>query len=285
MDILWKRRGKRRDGLVCREKNGVPFLSFGLLEACDFVKQGFSTRMGGVSEGDCASMNLGFSRGDERERVMENYRRMAAALDMPMERMVLSKQTHTTNVRVVTEADAGNGIVRPLPYTDVDGLVTNVENLPLVTFYADCVPLYFVDPVNRAIGLSHSGWRGTVNRMGLHTLNRMAEEYGTKPDQVLACVGPSICRDCYEVSLDVALEFRQAFGEKAELLLDEKPNGKFQLDLWQANRQILLEAGVREEHLAVTDLCTCCNPTLLFSHRASGGKRGNLAAFLCLCSG
>ena len=285
MDILWKRRGKTRDGLVCREKNGVPFLSFGLLEACDFVKQGFSTRMGGVSEGDCASMNLGFSRGDERERVMENYRRMAAALDMPMERMVLSKQTHTTNVRVVTEADAGNGIVRPLPYTDVDGLVTNVENLPLVTFYADCVPLYFVDPVNRAIGLSHSGWRGTVNRMGLHTLNRMAEEYGTKPDQVLACVGPSICRDCYEVSLDVALEFRQAFGEKAELLLDEKPNGKFQLDLWEANRQILLEAGVREEHLAVTDLCTCCNPTLLFSHRASGGKRGNLAAFLCLCSG
>ena len=285
MDILWKRRGKTRDGLVCREKNGVPFLSFGLLEACDFVKQGFSTRMGGVSEGDCASMNLGFSRGDERERVMENYRRMAAALDMPMERMVLSKQTHTTNVRVVTEADAGNGIVRPLPYTDVDGLVTNVENLPLVTFYADCVPLYFVDPVNRAIGLSHSGWRGTVNRMGLHTLNRMAEEYGTKPDQVLACVGPSICRDCYEVSLDVALEFRQAFGEKAELLLDEKPNGKFQLDLWQANRQILLEAGVREEHLAVTDLCTCCNPTLLFFHRASGGKRGNLAAFLCLCSG
>ena len=285
MDILWKRRGKTRDGLVCREKNGVPFLSFGLLEACVFVKQGFSTRMGGVSEGDCASMNLGFSRGDERERVMENYRRMAAALDMPMERMVLSKQTHTTNVRVVTEADAGNGIVRPLPYTDVDGLVTNVENLPLVTFYADCVPLYFVDPVNRAIGLSHSGWRGTVNRMGLHTLNRMAEEYGTKPDQVLACVGPSICRDCYEVSLDVALEFRQAFGEKAELLLDEKPNGKFQLDLWQANRQILLEAGVREEHLAVTDLCTCCNPTLLFSHRASGGKRGNLAAFLCLCSG
>ena len=285
MDILWKRRGKTRDGLVCREKNGVPFLSFGLLEACDFVKQGFSTRMGGVSEGDCASMNLGFSRGDERERVMENYRRMAAALDMPMERMVLSKQTHTTNVRVVTEADAGNGIVRPLPYTDVDGLVTNVENLPLVTFYADCVPLYFVDPVNRAIGLSHSGWRGTVNRMGLHTLNRMAEEYGTKPDQVLACVGPSICRDCYEVSLDVALEFRQAFGEKAELLLDEKTNGKFQLDLWEANRQILLEAGVREEHLAVTDLCTCCNPTLLFSHRASGGKRGNLAAFLCLCSG
>ena len=285
MDILWKRRGKTRDGLVCREKNGVPFLSFGLLEACDFVKQGFSTRMGGVSEGDCASMNLGFSRGDERERVMENYRRMAAALDMPMERMVLSKQTHTTNVRVVTEADAGNGIVRPLPYTDVDGLVTNVENLPLVTFYADCVPLYFVDPVNRAIGLSHSGWRGTVNRMGLHTLNRMAEEYGTKPDQVLACVGPSICRDCYEVSLDVALEFRQAVGEKAELLLDEKTNGKFQLDLWEANRQILLEAGVREEHLAVTDLCTCCNPTLLFSHRASGGKRGNLAAFLCLCSG
>ena len=279
----WRRKENREQTLLFREKNGVPYLSFALLETCGIVKQGFSTRMGGVSTGDCASLNLGFSRGDEREAVLENYRRIGAALDMEVSRMVLSKQTHTTNVRIVTEADAGNGIVRPLPYTDVDGLVTNVPELPLVTFYADCVPLYFVDPVHKAIGLSHSGWRGTVGKMGAETLRVMAETYGTRAEEVLACVGPSICRDCYEVSLDVAEEFRAAFGEKADrLLLDAKPDGKFQLDLWEANRQVLLEAGIRAENLAVTDICTCCNPELLFSHRASRGRRGNLAAFLCL---
>ncbi|WP_249303275.1 peptidoglycan editing factor PgeF [Qiania dongpingensis] len=282
--ILWNRKaGEKEQEIQCRIRKGIPFLSFPLLEESGLVKHGFSTRLGGVSEGVCASMNLGFHRGEARQKVMENYRRMAEALEMPMERMVLSQQTHTTNVRVVTEADAGNGIIRPLPYSDVDGLITNVRGLPLVTFYADCVPLYFVDPVNRAIGLSHSGWRGTKDRMGRHTLERMREAFGSRPEEVLACVGPSICRSCYEVSLDVAEEFRRAFGELAdERLLDEKPDGKFQLDLWEANRLILLDSGILPEHLAVTDICTCCNPEFLFSHRASGGRRGNLAAFLCL---
>ena len=282
-EIRLNRKAGRKKTLSIKEHAGVPYLSFDLLEACGLVRHGFSARLGGVSTGDCASMNLGFSRGDDEAHVRENYRRIGAALELPVDRMVLSRQTHTTNVRVVTEEDAGNGIVRPLPYTDVDGLVTDVPELPLVTFYADCVPLYFVDPVHKAIGLSHSGWRGTVGKMGAETLRVMKEAYGTKPEEVLACVGPSICQDCYEVSLDVAEEFRAAFGETADrLLLREKPNEKFQLDLWEANRQILLDAGIREEHLAVTDICTCCNPELLFSHRASHGKRGNLAAFLCL---
>ncbi len=284
MELKWKRKeGAAKTGLVCRERNGVPFLSFPLLEQCgDLVKHGFSTRLGGVSGGELSSMNLSFGRGDEKERVLVNYRRMARALELPEERMVLSCQTHTTNVRRVTEEDAGSGLRKPLPYTDVDGLITNVRNLPLVTFYADCVPLYFVDPVQRAVGLSHSGWRGTAGRMGEVTLKAMEEAYGTRPSDVLACIGPSICRDCYEVGEDVAEAFRAAFGQKAGSLLYEKPAGKFQLDLWEANRQVLLEAGVKEEHLAVTDICTCCNPELLFSHRASKGRRGNLAAFLCL---
>jgi len=290
MELAWKRK-RRRDGgeLRCLEKNGVPFLSFPLLEEYgELVRHGFSTRLGGVSEGCLSSMNLSFSRGDEKERVLENYRRMAEALDLPMERMVLSRQTHTTNVRAVTEEDAGSGIVRPPRYTDVDGLITNVRNIPLVTFYADCIPLYFVDPVHRAIGLSHSGWRGTVKRMGAATLRAMEEAYGTRPTEVLACIGPGICGDCYEVGADVAEKVLEAFGTDGASqagrrpILEEKPGGKFQLDLWEANRRVLLEAGIREEHLAVTDICTCCNQELLFSHRASGGERGNLAAFLCL---
>ena len=283
MGEQWKRRPGKAPVLAERNKDGVVYLSFPLLEGCGLVSHGFSTRLGGVSEGELSSMNLGFSRGDDRENVLENYRRIARALDMPMERMVLSSQTHTTNVRRVTEGDAGNGILRPLPYTDVDGLITDVPMLPLVTFYADCIPLYFVDPVNRAIGLSHSGWRGTVNCMGAVTLKAMERAFGTRAEDVLACVGPGICRDCYEVGEDVASEFVKAFGPLAEeRLLDRKPGGKFQLDLWEANRQILLKAGVKEENLQVSDICTCCNHELLFSHRASGGRRGSLAAFLCI---
>ncbi|MCC8161954.1 MAG: peptidoglycan editing factor PgeF, partial [Lachnospiraceae bacterium] len=238
---------------------------------------------GGVSEGDLASLNLSFTRGDEPERVRENFRRIGAAIGFDCSSLVLSDQTHTTNVRCVTEADRGKGFVREQDYKDVDGLITDVPGLTLATFYADCVPLFFVDPVHRAIGLSHSGWKGTVHRMGEVTLCRMREAFGTEPGDVIAAIGPSICQDCYEVCEDVASQFQQEFSEDAdERMLYRKENGKYQLNLWRANEKVLLTAGIRKEHLAVTNLCTCCNPQLLFSHRASGGKRGNLGAFLQL---
>ncbi len=260
----------------------VPLLHVPLLESTGIVKEGFSTRAGGVSEGIFSTMNLSFTRGDEREAVEENYRRIAQALGVDYDRFVFSDQTHTTNVLQVTEKDAGNGITREREYPDIDGLITNVPGLVLTTFYADCVPLYFVDPVHRAIGLSHSGWRGTVNRMGQVTIERMREAYGTDPADLICAIGPSICQDCYEVSEDVTEQFVAAFpGHEAELFY-RKENGKYQLNLWRANEIVLTEAGVKPEHLAVTDICTCCNPENLFSHRASHGKRGNLAAFLCL---
>lgn len=260
----------------------VPLLHIPLLESTGIIKEGFSTRAGGVSKGIFSTMNLSFTRGDEREAVEENYRRIAQALDVDYDRFVFSDQTHTTNVLQVTEKDAGNGITREREYPDIDGLITNVPGLVLTTFYADCVPLYFVDPVHRAIGLSHSGWRGTVNRMGQVTIERMQEAYGTDPADLICAIGPSICQDCYEVSEDVIEQFAAAFpGHEAELFY-RKENGKYQLNLWRANEIVLTEAGVKPEHLAVTDICTCCNPKNLFSHRASHGKRGNLAAFLCL---
>ena len=265
-----------------REKNGVTYLAFPALDATGLVSHAFSTRHGGVSEGVFSTMNFSFTRNDNPEHVLENYHRMASVLGTDAEKMVLSYQTHTTNVRKVTEEDAGKGIVKEREYQDVDGLITNIPGITLVTFYADCVPLYFVDPVHKAIGLSHSGWRGTVHRMGKATLEAMNREYGTDPADVIACIGPSICQDCYEVSADVAEAFEKAFpGHRDEILID-KGNGKYQLDLWKANEIVLLDAGVKKNHLEVTDVCTCCNPELLFSHRASHGKRGNLGAFLCL---
>ncbi|MEE1314975.1 MAG: peptidoglycan editing factor PgeF [Faecalimonas sp.] len=266
-----------------RQVGELLYLSYPLLENTGIVKHGFSTRIGGVSKAHLGSMNLSFTRGDEEAAVRENYRRMAGALDVEEDSFVCSQQTHTTNVRKVSVADKGKGLVKPLDYTDVDGLITDVPGLTLTTFYADCVPLYFVDPVHKAIGLSHSGWRGTVGKMGALTLQRMKEEYGTHPADVYAAIGPSICRDCYEVSEDVIAEFQKQFAEELwPLLYDEKKNGKYQLDLWKANELILLEAGVPRKQIAVTNLCTCCNAETLFSHRASQGRRGNLAAFLAL---
>lgn len=266
-----------------KEKNHVPYIQFKNLSATGIVKHGFSTRKGGVSTGIFSSMNLNFKRGDDPDAVLENYRRMAAALNMRVEDMVLSDQTHTTNVRVITEEDRGKGILRPQDYSDVDGMITNVPGIVLVTSYADCVPLYFVDPVRKAIGLSHSGWKGTVGHIGQKTVEKMYEVYGSEPKDIVAAIGPSICQSCYEVSDDVAEAFRANFtaDEAADILLD-KGNGKYQLDLWKANWYVLTDAGILPEHLSVTDLCTACHPDLLWSHRKTNGQRGGLSAFLSL---
>ena len=266
-----------------KEKNHVPYIQFKNLSATGIVKHGFSTRKGGVSTGIFSSMNLNFKRGDDPDAVMENYRRMAAALNMRVEDMVLSDQTHTTNVRVITEEDRGKGILKPQDYSDVDGMITNVPGIVLVTSYADCVPLYFVDLVRKAIGLSHSGWKGTVGHIGQKTVWKMHEVYGSEPKDIVAAIGPSICQSCYEVSDDVAEAFRANFtaDEAADILLD-KGNGKYQLDLWKANWYVLTDAGILPEHLSVTDLCTACHPDLLWSHRKTNGQRGGLSAFLSL---
>lgn len=259
-----------------------PYLSYPLLEETGIVKHCFTTRMGGVSKGIYESLNLSFTRGDEKEAVEENFHRVARALGTEYRKFVFTDQTHTNNVRRVGKEDAGKGLTCTRDYSDIDGLVTDEPGLVLSAFYADCVPLYFVDVKNHAIGLSHSGWRGTVGRIGQVTLETMKQEFGSMPEDVVCAIGPSICRKCYEISEDVAREFIQEFPEHKQEILEEKENGKYQLDLWRTNEIVLLEAGVKQEHIAVTNICTCCNHTLLFSHRASCGKRGNLGAFLTL---
>ena len=267
-----------------RLKNGavIPVLSFPLLEQQEWLKHCFTTRMGGVSQGIFSSLNLSFTRGDEQAAVEENFRRVAEAMNAEYGNFVFSDQTHTANVRKITGADAGNGLNRPKNFFDTDGLITNVPGLVLSTFYADCVPLYFADPVHRAIGLSHSGWRGTAGRIGQVTIEALHREYGTDPKDLICAIGPSICQTCYEISEDVAMEFEKEFSGHIPEILHRKENGKYQLDLWRTNEIILEEAGVKKEHVAVTNICTCCNSRHLFSHRASHGKRGNLGAFLMI---
>ena len=261
--------------------NGIPYLSFNAFEQTGMVVNAFSTRQGGVSVGCLESMNLGFNRGDLDENVLKNHKIFAKAVGFPYENIVTTNQTHTTNVRVVTKEDCGKGIAKDRDYSDVDGLITNIPGIVLATYYADCVPLYILDPVNKAIGLSHSGWKGTVNRIGENTLKLMNENYGTNPKDVICCIGPSICQDCYEISEDVANEFINEFGKNNKILYN-KGNGKYQLNLWESVKQVFLDAGVEYDNIYTTDICTCCNKDELFSHRGHHGKRGNLAAFLML---
>ena len=274
---------KNKEHIFDEMEGAVPYLSFPMFRDTGLVTDGFSTRLGGVSEGCFSSLNLSFDRGDDRAAVAENFRRMGEALGVRCEDMVLSQQTHTTNIRIVTDEDRGKGITRERDYTDIDGLITNVPGICLVTTYADCVPLYFLDPVKKVIALSHSGWRGTVGKIGKKTVELMHDNFGSDPADILAAVGPSVCQDCYEVSADVIDRFKEVFDRSVwDELFYGKPDGKYQLDLWKANEKIFLEAGIRKEHIAVTNVCTHCNSGILYSHRAMGDKRGNLCAFLAL---
>ncbi len=254
----------------------VPYITFQKLSEAG-VTHGFSTRMGGVSKGIYASMNLSYNRGDDKESVDENFRRIGKAIGFDSRKLVFSNQIHNTQIHKVTEKDCGKVM------TGMDGLVTNVKGIPMYTGYADCVPLFFYDPVKEVAAMAHSGWRGTVGRIGAKMVKVMEQEYGCQKENIIAAIGPSICQDCYEISEDVAREFKKEFCECSwEEYLEDKRNGKYQLDLWKVNEIILLGAGIIKEHLDITDICTCCNHEYLFSHRASHGKRGNLGAFIVL---
>jgi YfiH family protein len=213
---------------------------------------------------------------------MQNHQLFASALGYDEKRLVFSDQVHKTCICTVTEADCGKGIICPSDLIEVDGLVTESKNVPLITFYADCVPLFFADPIRQVVGMAHSGWRGTVARIGKVMVEKMESEFGCQKENIYAVVGPSICQDCYEVSSDVAAEFQKEFSNhEGEILRPGKPE-KYQLNLWKANEIILKEAGLKSDHIEVSGICTCCNHDILFSHRYTNGKRGNLGGVIWL---
>jgi YfiH family protein len=285
-EIKIKRTGAP-DKMELRDHDGLKYLVFPRIEQLGFVEHLFSTRLGGVSKGCYSECNLSYTRGDVKEAVDENYRRVSDALGhgRSLEDFVCTFQTHTTNIRVVTEEDRGKGPFKLRDYTDIDGLITNVPGLILGSFHADCPPVYIIDPVNKAIGLVHSGWKGTRGEISGKALDEMARCYGTKPSDCICAVGPSICGDCYEIGEDVAGEFAKSYSEeilKEKEILIPYPGGKYRLHLWRAIQYTLESWGVLPENILITDICTRCNPELLFSHRIHGEKRGNLCAFLAI---
>ncbi len=263
----------------------VPVIGFETYRNYTWLTHGFSTRYGGVSDGIYKSMNLSFSQGDDERRVLKNHGIMAKTMGVELADMVYSHQTHTTNVLRVTREHAGMGFTVTRNFHDVDGFVTDVPGLMLVTAYADCVPLYFADTRLHVIGLSHSGWRGTVNNMAQATVDKMSYEFGSRPCDIAAFIGPSICASCYEIGDDVARNFRDRYGAESEKILTKKEaasEDKYYLNLHAANRINMLNAGISPQNIHVTDICTCCNPELLFSHRASKGKRGGLCGYMMI---
>ena len=281
-----KRCGSERT-MELRERKGVHYLVFPKIEELGIVDHLFSTRLGGVSKGYFSEMNLSYTRGDEKEAVDENYRRISDVLGhgRKLDDFVCTFQTHTVNVMKVTEEDRGKGPAKLRDYTDIDGLITNIPGIILSTFHADCPPVFFIDPVKKAIGLSHSGWKGTKGEIAARTIEAMTKEYGTNPKDLICAVGPSICGECYEIGADVAEEFSENYTKEElenEKIIVPYPNEKFRLYLWNAIRYTLKKSGVKPENILVTDICTRCNPDLLFSHRVHKDSRGNLCAFLSL---
>ena len=260
----------------------VPFLYFKRLAEHSEVKHGCSTRVGGVSEGCFSSMNLGFGRGDADENVLTNYDRICSAMGFAKEQVVLSAQVHETVVRRATKADCGKGVVKPRDYTSVDAQITNEPWVVLTVFMADCVPVFFYDPVAKAIGTAHAGWRGTIGRIAEKTVQAMEKEFGSKRSDIEAYIGVSICGDCYTVGGEVAELFRKEFPEATTQTEEQEKDGTCQLDLWQVNRMILEQAGVKPENIVIGGVCTKCHSDVLYSHRVQGNERGSLVGFLML---
>ncbi len=272
------------DACYLENAGSVPLIRFRAFDKYPFVNAAFSTRFGGVSTGHLAALNLGFGRGDLAENVSENYKLFCESMGTDCRNLVLSDQVHNTKIFVAGKNDICHDTIKK-KLQDIDGLMTDQPEVCLATSYADCVPLFFVDPTKRVVASSHSGWRGTVMKMGEKTVAAMENVYGSKKEEIVAVIGPSICQACYEVDIDVIRQFEKSYGkeEMEEIAYcKDKVTGKYQLDLWAANFLQLREAGLPAENIHVSAICTCCNSKLLFSHRASKGKRGNLNGFICL---
>ncbi len=267
------------------ENQGVSYLLFPQLSKLPWLNHAFSTRLGGVSQGEFSSMNLNFNRGDPDETVLENYRRFCRGAGFDYDSLVASAQDHHTEIRRVTAKEAGIGIWKPRDRQSVDGLITDEPGVTLVTYYADCVPLYFVNPEKKAIGLAHAGWRGTVAQMGAKMVEAMQKEFGSDPSELLVAIGPSIGNCCYEVDLPVYEQVMALEGIDPASCLQETDGGKYMLNLWEINRRVIHRAGVPESQIFVGEVCTKCHSDLLFSHRVMGAKRGGMAAMMAIRQG
>jgi len=268
-------------GYSVKSAGDIKYVTFNIFSDTGFVKHAFTTRLGGVSQGSFRSLNLGTHVGDQREAVLENRAAICAALGFGLDEMVAGQQVHGKRVHVVTWEDRGRGaadLETAIPETDA--LITNVPGILLSSYYADCVPVMLLDPVKKAIGLVHAGWKGTAMRIACSALTAMSEAFGTDPRHCLAAIAPSIGGCCYEVDRPLVDSFTQ-YGFDPGPFLKQAGESRWRLDLRGANRHTLEESGVRPGNITVTGLCTACSPEMFFSYRKSGSC-GRMASLMAL---
>jgi hypothetical protein len=242
------------------------------------LSAGFSTRNGGISEGGFASLNCALHVADEPKHVLENRRRLAEAAGFSFEAWTCGEQVHHNDVAVVTRQDRGRGRdSRESAIPDTDALITDVPDIMLVSFYADCVPIFYYDPIRQAAGLAHAGWKGTAKRIAARTVEQFRAAFGSEPEHIRAAIGPSIGQCCYEVDNRVIQAMQESGITEGWM---QKSNDKFMLDLREINRQILIEAGILPSHIEVTHLCTSCHVESFYSHRRDGGRTGRMASWI-----
>ena len=258
-----------------REKGKVKYLVIKEFEDTGLVKHCFSTRHGGVSTGEAESLNFGFTRKDTRENVLQNFRIICDTIDVDFEKLVLTDQVHDNKVYAVTSKDAGKGITRESDIKEIDALVTNEKGVVLVTFHADCIPVFFLDPVKKAIGLAHSGWKGTYKNISAEVVKKMQELYATTPADLICGIGPSILTCHFEVGDDVAEMFAEKYGQEF-IIQKEKPH----IDLTAIVEKQLKECGVQK--VIQSGICTYCNNDIYYSYRGDNHKTGSLISMMSL---
>jgi YfiH family protein len=257
------------------ECGGLKSYTFDIFPRTGLV-HGLYTRQGGVSPAPWSSLNLGGTVGDERANVVENRRRIFAAVDRPVESIFDVWQVHGTHA-------VASRIPRPLDgaHQQADIILTDQPAITLFMRFADCVPILLYEPRKRVVCVAHAGWKGTLARAAGAAVAAMIETYDCCADDILAGIGPSICRRCYEVGAEVVAAVRTAFNGSAGSIME--PRGeRMHLDLWEANRIALVDAGVQARNIEVAGLCTAENTDLWYSHRAEKGRTGRFGALLAL---
>ncbi|MBS4540074.1 peptidoglycan editing factor PgeF [Clostridium sp. D2Q-11] len=268
-------------GFSFKKKNKIKYFTIDRFEDTGVVDHLFTTKDGGMSEGPFTSLNFGLNIGDLTDNIIENFTRISHVLDTSIDKMVLSNQIHETNIRIVKQEDMGKGLIKDRDYNSVDGLVTNIKGIALVTFFADCVPLFFLDPKNKVIGLAHAGWRGTVDKIGGKMLDILIKNFGCELDDILVGIGPSIGPCCYTVNEDVVNRFNTNFTNLNNVIKSTDEDS-YHLDLWQANREVLKEKGIKGRNIIISKICTSCNNEILYSYRKENGSTGRMAAIIKL---
>ncbi len=266
--------------MSCRieNKGRESYLQFSKLGALDFLKHCVTTKKGGFSQGPFKGLNMGLLTEDSRESVLMNYKKLADDFGYDLKNAVFTNQVHGDCIAVIDESFHGESFWLGKCSLETDGLVTNLPGKPLIAYFADCAGIFIADPVHKAIGIAHAGWKGTAKEIGRKTIEAMARSFGTKASDCIAAVGPSIGPCCLEMEEDLAEVFVKLYG-KSVVSMSENP-GRCKVDIWESNRLGLIRAGLREENIDMAGLCTYCREDLFYSHRGDKGRTGRMAGII-----